>query len=54
MLWENYVNDMILYQTNGIPVIAMIRFIDGLVQNSSISIANALEILESCTKPSIY
>ena len=26
---------------------------DGLVQNSSISIANALEILQSCTKPSI-
>ena len=27
---------------------------DGLVQDCSISIANALEILESCTKPSIY
>ena len=28
-------------------------FIDGLVQECSISIANALEILQSCTKPSI-
>ena len=27
--------------------------IDGLVQDCSISIANALEILQSCTKPSI-
>ena len=26
--------------------------IDGLVQDSSISTANALEILQSCTKPS--
>ena len=26
--------------------------IDGLVQNCSISIADALEILQSCTKPS--
>ena len=28
--------------------------IDGFVQDCSISIANALEILQSCTKPSIY
>ena len=28
-------------------------YIDGLVQSFSISIANALEILQSCTKPSI-
>ena len=28
-------------------------FINGLVQNSSDSIANALELLLSCTKPSI-
>ena len=28
--------------------------IDGLVQNCSISIANALEILQSCTKPLKY
>ena len=27
---------------------------DGLVQDSSNSIANALELLQSCTKPSIY
>ena len=29
-------------------------YIDGLVQDCSISIANALEILQSCPKPSIY
>ena len=28
--------------------------IDGLVQDCSISIANALEIMQSCTKPLIY
>ena len=27
---------------------------DGLAQDSSISIANAMEIMKSCTKPSIY
>ena len=29
-------------------------YIDGLVQDCSISIFNALEILQSCTKPSIW
>ena len=29
-------------------------YIDGLVQDCSNSIANALELLQSCTKPSIY
>ena len=29
-------------------------YIDGLVQDCSVCIANALEILQSCTKPSIY
>ena len=29
-------------------------YIDGLVHDCSISIAKALEILQSCTKPSIY
>ena len=28
--------------------------IDGLVQDSSNFIANALKLLQSCTKPSIY
>ena len=31
-----------------------IAYINGLVQDCSISIANALRILQSCTKPSIY
>ena len=29
-------------------------YIDGLVHDDSDSIANALELLKSCTKPSIY
>ena len=29
-------------------------YIDGLVQDCSISIANTLEILQSCTKPLTY
>ena len=32
----------------------LIPHIDGLVQDCSNSIANALELLQSCTKPSIY
>ena len=31
-----------------------IAYVDGSVQDCSISIANALEILQSCTKPSMY
>ena len=31
-----------------------VEYIDGFVQDCSISIAKALEILQSCTKPSIY
>ena len=30
------------------------QYINGLVQDCSISIANAMEILQSCTKPSIW
>ena len=30
------------------------KYLDGLVQDCSNSIANALELLQSCTKPSIY
>ena len=41
----------------GIPITYIVRWswdlLNGLVQNSSISIANALEILQFCTKPSI-
>ena len=32
----------------------VIKYIDGLVQDCSNSIANALELLQSCTKPLIY
>ena len=34
-------------------IIKAYRHVDGLMQDCSISIANALEILQSCTKPSI-
>ena len=32
----------------------IVPYIDGLVEDSSISIANAPEVLQTCTKPSIY
>ena len=35
-------------------MVSLSMHINGLVQDCSISIANALEILQSCTKPSIY
>ena len=35
-------------------LIILLAHIDGLVQDCSNSIANALELLQSCTKPSIY
>ena len=34
--------------------LAFMLYIDGLVQDCSNSIANALELLQSCTKPSIW
>ena len=38
------------------PVMTQFRdaYIGGLVQDCSNSIANALELLQSCSKPSIY
>ena len=41
------------YQCLKIALINMILYIDGLAQDCSNSIANALELLQSCTKPSI-
>ena len=38
----------------GFDVVIGRKYIDGLVQDCSISFANALEILQSYTKPSIY
>ena len=36
------------------PLVAMVtEHVDGLVQDCSNSIANALELLQSCTKPSM-
>ena len=35
-------------------VTILMTYIDGLVQDCSNSIANALELLQSCTKPYIY
>ena len=38
----------------GFPYNKIQHDIDGLVQDCSNSIANALELLQSCTKPSIW
>ena len=35
-------------------MVSLPTYIDGLVQDCNNSIANALELLQSCTKPSIY
>ena len=40
--------------TEPVDAIVYLVYIDGLAQDCSISIANALEMLQSCTKPSIY
>ena len=45
---------MLSLSHNGLNNIYVLFHIDGLVQDCSISIANALEILLSCTKPWIY
>ena len=39
---------------NQLAQVCTIIHINGLVQDCSNSIANALELLQSCTKPSIY
>ena len=42
------------YQNHGESLAQMLNeYLDGLVQDCSNSIANALELLQSCTKPSI-
>ena len=49
------VTDMQHYDLAGHPTDEQhLADIDGLVQYCSISIANALDILQSCTKPSMY
>ena len=53
-LWAFFVNRVSSCTDFGLSgIILMINYyIDGLVQDCSISIANALELLKSCTKPS--
>ena len=46
--------DVFLKSISQIGLDITIAYIDGLVQDCCISIANALEILQSCTKPSIF
>ena len=43
-----------LYRITSFAHLPALLYIDGLVQACSISIANALELLQSCTKSSIY
>ena len=45
--------DLTSYFTLCILVLMLNLYFDGFVQDCSISIVNALEILQSCTKPSI-
>ena len=56
-VWENWqrYNGTALYMHFYVAMQAFHRkYIDGLVQSCIISIANALEILQSCTKPATY
>ena len=52
--WENWLrcNDTALYIL--LPHCGLVPHIDGLVQDYSNSIGNALELLQSCTEQSIY
>ena len=53
--WRQNFRDLIAPYTSSSPQLVNTRHhIDGLVQDCSISIANTLEKLQSCTKPSIY
>ena len=45
--YYNFISSYTLKLIHGLKL-----YIDGLVQDCSISIANAMEILQSCTKPS--
>ena len=46
--------DTWIYHSHVLTHWGLMIHISGLVQDCSISIANALEILQSCTNPSIY
>ena len=56
--WPNItgytIHDPISQDTGYSTEITDLEYIDGLVQDRSNSIANALELLQSCTKSSIY
>ena len=62
ILLISYVYWMLLYAPSPVQTAVFCSWLfssvrlysDGLVQDCSISIANALEILQSCTKPSIW
>ena len=43
-----------MIKVSGMLYITVQSYIDGLVQDRSNSIANALELLQSCTKPSTW
>ena len=52
--WRPDEMDAIFSENFQIHSLKLNCYINGVVQDCSISIANALEILQSCTKPSIF
>ena len=44
----------LIYQDSAIPITTLTRYIDGSEQDCSYSSALAMELLQSCTEPSIY
>ena len=54
ILWRREFDD--IFKSCGVENLwdLTVKHIEGLVQDYSISIANALEILQSCTKPLIW
>ena len=49
-----FVDDSLIKLLNKVILPMIWNYIDGLVQDCSISIANTLELLQSCTEPSVW
>ena len=52
--WVSHVKDSIWFSVNNKSCGQCESYIDGLLENCSISSVQAVEILQSCTKPSMY
>ena len=55
VLFNHYVLSVLVHTVNALLSVTLLItcYVDGLVQDCSISIANAVEILQCCTKPSM-